>query len=347
MEFFSYLLTSNILHFETRSDFIIWRLNSFLDKGYYGIFIEGFFLSSAFFFLSIHLIFPPYPRPIRFNQKNGLVYTKFMGKIWVTDWNIAAVKIWRGSNVLLPGAPYRGIQLRMHSLDKHGQLKTRWVMLSATNSNKLDDIKIGGDPSLLYWHWLDEYMRGAISEGEPTPAGRPKKVIPTPKIGRLPILEKIMCFRGYKFSPKIDKQAIELNIKLKTQGLYPHLKGDKLPDNPFFTWEYDFPERVMPNKEGVIGDTEIAEKEYQVQKAIDDKKLIRQSIINDVNNRHTSIQRAKELETQVKAQGVTKSYRDYTLLKLETALASDSEKSPEELELIRLFIEMGGYENRR
>ncbi len=55
----------------------------------------------------------------------------------------------------------------LHALDRKGQLKERWVLLSAVNSNKINDLDIGGDPSLLYWHWLDEYMRGASFEGEP------------------------------------------------------------------------------------------------------------------------------------------------------------------------------------
>ena len=346
MEIFTYLFTSDTFTDQTRIDFILWRLKSYWEDGSYYFFIDGL-LAPLFFFFSMHLIFSPYPRPVRFNQKNGLVYTKFMGKIWVTDWNVAAVKLWRGRNVLLPGDPYRGIQLCMHSLDRNGQLKTRWVMLSAVNSNKLDDIAIGGDPSLLYWHWLDEYMRGAIFEGELAPAGRPKKIIPTPKVGRLPILEKIMCFRGYKFSPKIDEQAVDMNKKLKTQGLYPHLKGDKLPDNPFFPWEHDFPERVIPNKEGIIGDAEIAEKEYQVRTAKEHKKAIRDSIIHDLHNRRVAVERVKELEPMVKEQGVTKSYRDYTLASLKKALASDCQKTPEELELIKLYIELGGYEAQR
>ncbi len=211
--------------------------------------VDGMFLATVFFFLSLHFLFSPYPRPVRFNQKNGLVYTKFMGEIWVTNWNMAAVKIWRGKNVFLPGSkPFRGIQIRIHTLDRKGQLKERWVLLSAVNSNKINDLDIGGDPSLLYWHWLDEYMHGASFEGE-LPSGPRNKCIPKPKIDRLLALEAIMRFRDYKFAPCIDIKAVELDKKLKSKRLYPMFKADELPENPYFTWEVDFPEREMPNVE--------------------------------------------------------------------------------------------------
>ena len=254
LEIFSYLFLTEILSNDTREEYIIDSLNYFFKIGAYYQFTDGIFLATAFFFLGLHFLFSPYPRPVRFNQKNGLVYTKFMGKIWVANWNMAAVKIWRGKNVFLPGSkPFRGIQIRMHSLDRKGKVKERWVLLSAVNSNKINDLDIGGDPSLLYWHWLDEYMRGASFEGEP-PSGSRNKCIPKPKIGRLPALEAIMRFRDYKFAPSIDIKAVELDKQLKGKRLYPMFKADELPENPYFTWEIDFPEREMPNSEGVYID---------------------------------------------------------------------------------------------
>ncbi len=250
LEIFSNLLTDGTFSSQTRVEYIIWRAESYLKDGYYFKLIDGIFLATMFFFLSLHFLFSPYPRPVRFNQKNGLVYTKYMGKIWVTDWNRAAIKIWRGKNVFVPWSRcFRGIQIRMHTLDKKGFLRERWVMLSAVNSHKINDLEIGGDPSLLYWHWLDEYMRGASFEGE-APSGSRNKCIPKPKIGRLPVLEAIMRFRAYKFSPKIDKQAFALDRKLKSLDAYPKFKEDKLPKNPYFTWEIDFPGREIPDAQG-------------------------------------------------------------------------------------------------
>ncbi len=348
LEVFSHLLMSNTFTDQSRTDFIYWRIKEYWSDGAYYVFIKGFFFTPLFFLLSIHLVFAPYPRPVRFNQKNGLVYTKYMGKIWVTDWNTAAVKLWRGNNAMLPGTKtYRGIMLQIHSLDKHEQLKSRWVMLSATSSNKDNDLVIGGDPSLLYWHWLNEYMRGAVFEGDSAPEGRAKRVIPKPKIGRLPVFEALMCFRGYKFSPRIDKKALEMDKVIKTKGLYPRVEGEKLPNNPFFTWEYDFPDRVIPNKDGIIGEAEIAEKAYRDQKAKDDAEMNKQYIQSAIAKQTAQVNRARELEPILKAQGIKKSYRDYTVKKLEEALTSDTHKTPEELEFIQICIELDGYENQR
>ncbi len=346
-EDFSYYLTSNIPSNETRFESILRRTSNFWDRGYYYRFTDGIFLAIFFFFLSIHLLIGPYPRPVRFNQSNGLVYTRWWSQVWVVDWDRAAIKIWRGKNVFLPWlANYRGITIRLHRINRKGELKERYVMLSALNSNRLDDLKIGGDPGLLYWHWLDEYMRGASFEGE-SPAGSRRKCIPKPKVGRLWLLEKLMRFRAYKFPPKIDKQAIALDKRIKSAKGYPSFKEDKLPDNPYFPWEFDFPDRVIPSKEGVIGEAEIAEQEYRVQKAIDDEALIRQSREDGLNQKRTIVNRRHELETLIAAQGVNESYRDYTLKRLREALDSDVQKSPEEVELIKMFIDMGGYEAQR
>ncbi len=334
MEGFSYLFFSNIPSDQTRYESIIDRMSYFWTERYYYKFIFGIFLSTYLFFLSVHFMFGSYPRPVRFNQNNGLVYTRWWGQVWVVDWNHAAIKIWRGKNMFLPWqANYRGICIRLHRINRKGKVQERYVVLSALNSNRIDDLKIGGDPGLLYWHWLDEYMRGASFEGE-APAGSRKKCIPEPKIGRFWLLEKLMRFRPYKFPPKIDEQAIELNRKLKNKKAYRAFKGAKLPENPFFTWAVDFPERVTPNKDGIIDDA-----------VTGNSVLIRESIINDLND--SSADRVKVLEPIVKEQGVTKSYRDYTKTKLEKALASDIHKTPEELELIKLYIELGGYEAQR
>ncbi len=336
MEDFSYYLFSNIFENETRIESILRRTSHFWIKGYYYKFIFGIFLATYLLFLSIHLLFGPYPRPVRFNHNNGLVYTRWWGQVWVVDWDHAAIKIWRGKNMFLPWlANYRGICIRLHRIDRKGKVKERYVVLSALNSNRIDDLKIGGDPGLLYWHWLDEYMHGASFEGE-APAGSRKKCIPVPKIGRFWLLEKLMRFRPYKFPPKIDQQAIELDKKLKRKKGYPAFKGAKLPENPFFPWEYDFPERVIPNKGGIVDEAAIAEHEYRIQKALDYQESYR-----------TPAQRAQELALIVKEQGVTKSYRDFTLVKLKEALSSDTQKTPEELELIKLYIELGGYDAQR
>jgi len=51
MEFFSHLLTANMLHFETRFDFIFWRLNSFFAKRLLHIFcFWAFFIYCVFLF---------------------------------------------------------------------------------------------------------------------------------------------------------------------------------------------------------------------------------------------------------------------------------------------------------
>ncbi len=332
IQIYTDLLTSGMFSNQTRTEFIIWRLKAYYEDGGYYKFTDGLLLPVLFFFLSIHLLFGPYPRPVRFNQNNGLVYTRWWGQVWVVDWDHAAIKIWRGKNMFLPWlANYRGICIRLHRINRKGKVQERYVVLSALNSNRINDLKIGGDPGLLYWHWLDEYMHGASFEGE-APAGSRKKCIPAPKIGRFWLLEKLMRFRPYKFPPKIDQQAIELDRKLRNKKGYRAFKGAKLPENPFFPWEYDFPARVIPNKDGIIDEAAIAEKEYRIQKAIDHQ---------------TPAQRVQELALIVKEQGVTKSYRDYTLVKLKEALTSDTQKTPEELELIKLYIEQGGYETQR
>ncbi len=316
MEGFSHLLVSNTGS-QSRTDFILWRLSSYINHGWYGEFIFGMFLSVVFFFLGLYFLFSPYPRPVRFSQKNGIVYTKFLGKIWVTDWDIAAIKMWRGTNyVFLIPMTHRGIALRMHSLDKNGHILERWVLLSGVNNNRINDLEIGGDPCLLYWHWLNDYMQGASFEGDPTTAN--KKIIPNPKIGRLWLLEKLMRFRDYKFSKSIDEQAIALDAKLKAEQLYPHVEGDVLPNNPFFTWQYHYPDRIMPNAKGEI-----------IQPV---------KIITDPTER-----KALALEEKLVEQGFNNHYKHYHLSELEKVLVSGKLLSDDETRLIKLYIEMGGY----
>jgi len=185
---------------------------------------------------------------VRFNQKNGLVYTKYRGRVWVTNWHTADVKLWRGFNPFLAHLPhYRGIQIRLYALDKKGHWMQRWVILSAVNSHKIDALKIGGDPCLLYWNWLNQYMQGASFAED---AAQGVKKILAPIIGRLPLLEAIMRFRGYKFPKKIDEKAIELDRFFRDNNVYHDEETDELPNNPFFTWRYDHPNKPMPDTKG-------------------------------------------------------------------------------------------------
>ncbi|MEM5527186.1 hypothetical protein WN093_00015 [Gammaproteobacteria bacterium AS21] len=329
MEYFSHLFGTEILSDETRYEYVIGNLNYFYDKGRYIKLIFGLVISTIFSFLGLHYLFSPYPRPVRFNQKNGIVYTKFLGEIWVTDWDTAAIKMWRGTNYtfLIPFT-HRGIALRMHSLDKNGHILTRWVLLSGANNNRLDDVALGGDPCLLYWNWLNTYMQGAVFEGvdgsnsKAKNSNKNQKVIPNPKIGRLWPLEKIMRFRGYKFPKSIDQQAIALNAKLKAQQLYPSFKGDAIPNNPFFTWQYHYPDRIMPNAQGKI--------------------ILPKPILTDPAA-IAAAQLEEELEQKLQAQGIDNVYKHYHVKELEGALNSETPKSAEEIALIKNYIKVGGY----
>jgi hypothetical protein len=237
--------------------------------------------------------------------------------------------MWRGTNYtfLIPFT-HRCIALRMHSLDKNGHILTRWVLLSGGNNNRLDDVALGGDPCLLYWNWLNAYMQGAVFEGvdgsnsKAKNSNKNQKVIPNPKIGRLWPLEKIMRFRGYKFPKSIDQQAIALNAKLKKQQLYPSFKGDAIPNNPFFTWQYHYPDRIMPNAQG----------EIIVPKTI----LTNPAAI-------AAAQLEEELEQKLQAQGIDNVYKHYHVKELEGALNSETPKSADEIALIKNYIKMGGY----
>ncbi len=414
MEIFNHLLTSNTFPNQTRSEFVIDTLKYYLNENLYYKFIFGIFLASILFLLGLHYLFSPYPRPVRFNQKHGLVYTKFMGKVWVADWNKTKVKLWRGTNPFTFFlATHRAISVCLYSLDKNNHVVEHWVLLSGINNNLLDDLELGGDPCLLYWNWLNQYMQGAKFESQ-VEGKSSKRSIPDPKIGRLWLLEKLMRFRSYKFSKSIDKQAIELDAKIRSVSRYPKFTASEVPKNPFFTWQYHYPEREMPNADGTLTSqqapevtdpvqlkiielsAQLAEQgidniyqhfslheleaalvskkaksneeialiklyieeggyNYKVaeeissatQKETDEAAIAEQSMIEELKQRQATIERAKELEAIVKKQGVTKSYRDYTLASLKKALASDTTKSPEELELIKLYIELGGYEGQR
>jgi hypothetical protein len=335
MEEFSYLLTSETGSTQSRFEFIFWRLSSFWGSKYYLFFISGLLLAPIFFILGLHLLFSPYPCPVRFNQKNGLVYTKHFGRVWVTDWSSADIKIWRGVNpFLFFRPPYRGIQIRLFSIDKKGQWMQRWVILSAVDSHKIDDLAIGGDPSLLYWNWLNTYMQGAsFDESDITNNAKANK-IPNPKIGRLPVLEAVMRFRAYKFPNSIDERAIEIDQYLKKHQIYPDDEGDKLPNNPFFTWQYDFPERAMPDANGNIVEVD----HRAVSQAIYKQELEQFYQSNPLAKKMT------ELEQTLADKKIDNSFKYYRLTELEAALASDNEKTSEEIELIKLYIEMGGYQ---
>jgi hypothetical protein len=146
----------------------------------------------------------------------------------------------------------------MHSIDKKGRLMERYVILSALKSMKINDLEIGGEPSVLYWHWLNEYMQGAQFEGandgsdNSQNAANKAQVIPAPIIGRQSYWEKLLRFRGYTFAKSIDQKAIALDKRLKALHLYPQDSGDSVPNNPFFPWEHDFPEKEIPNAAGFI-----------------------------------------------------------------------------------------------
>ncbi len=234
------------------TDLYIVYFNSYIENGKYNFLLSNMLMPIVYFFLGLYILFPPYPRPLRFNQKNGLVYTKHLGRIWVTDWNLAYIKLWRAADAF--NIQHRGIGVCMHSIDKKGRLMERYVILSRLNSMKINDLEIGGEPSILYWHWLNEYMQGATfseetssnSEAHSAKANG-KTVIPAPIIGRNSWWEKILRFRSYKFAKSIDQQAIELDKRLKAMHLYPQDAGDQVPNNPFFPWEHDFPNKEMPN----------------------------------------------------------------------------------------------------
>ncbi len=408
IELYTYLLTvTDTDSIQERLDFILRRLSNFWSEGSYYRLFFGLLLSAVFFYYSFHFLLAPYPRPVRFNQKNGLVYTKFMGKVWVVNWNKAKIKLWRGTNPFTFFlATHRAISVCLYSLDKNNHVIEHWVLLSGINNNLLDDLELGGDPCLLYWNWLNQYMQGAKFESQ-VEGKSSKRSIPDPKIGRLWLLEKLMRFRSYKFSKSIDKQAIALDAKIRTVGQYPKFIAAKVPNNPFFTWEYHYPDRQMPDADGNIppsepeikdpasikivaltnrlskqgieniyqhfplkeleaalladkpkSDDELALIKLYIEaggygykadenQVIEDNEPVLQPIVEDLTNNNAAIERAKELEPIVRAQGTTKSYRDYTLNKLEKALVSDTQKSPEELELIKLYIELGGYEAQR
>jgi len=186
---------------------------------------------------------------------------------------------------------------------------------------------------LLYWNWLNTYMQGAIFEGadggnsKAKNSNKNQKVIPNPKIGRLWPLEKIMRFRGYKFPKSIDQQAIALNAKLKKQQLYPRFKGDPIPNNPFFTWQYHYPDRIMPNAQGEIMQGEI---------------IVPKPILTD-SAAIAAAQLEEELEHKLQAQGIDNVYKHYNVKELENALNSDKAKSADEIALIKNYIKMGGY----
>jgi hypothetical protein len=415
IELYTYLLTVlDTNSIQERIDFIHRRLAHFWLEGHYYRLFFGLILSAVFYFLSLHFLFSPYPRPVRFNQKNGLVYTKFMGKVWVVNWNKAKVKLWSGTNPFTFFlSTHRAISVCLYSLDKNNHIVEHWVLLSGVNNNLLDDLELGGDPCLLYWNWLNQYMQGAKFESQ-VEGKSSTKTIPDPKIGRLWLLEKLMRFRGYKFSKSIDKQAAALDAKIKSVSQHPKFIAVKVPKNPFFTWQYLYPEREMPNADGTLTSqqeseitdpvqlkiielsTQIAKqgnediyrhfslKELEAalvsnkpksedeitliklyieaggyqckvakdaplppQPETDRYIIIQQAMVEELKQRQNTIERTKELAVIVKEQGVTKHYRDYTLTSLKKALASDFPKSPEELELINLYIELGGYEGLR
>ncbi len=250
-EMYTYLLTTNAGEGYTTIDFIAWKINSLWSDDKYWYLLSRIVLPIVYFLIGFYILFPPYPRPLRFNQKNGLVYTKHLGRIWVTDWSLAYIKLWRAADAF--NIQHRGIGVCMHSIDKKGLLMERYVILSRLNSMKINDLEIGGEPSVLYWRWLNEYMQGAKISTAPasvdinTSQANGKRVIPAPVIGRNSLWETILRFRGYKFASSIDQKAVELDQRLKALHLYPQDSGDEVPNNPFFPWEHDFPDREMPS----------------------------------------------------------------------------------------------------
>ena len=245
-EQYSYYLFSGGFNDETRIEVIIRRITSRYEAGRLGHFIN-LFLSPILLFFVLKLTIGRYPTPLRFNKSNGLAYTIRSRRIWVTSWNKAHIKLWRHTNNMSGGRVIeRAIAVRLFSINRKGELMTRWEPISAADNMALSikewtaDITgtpLGGDPSLLYWSWLNAYMQG--------------EDLVKPKVGKQTLFEKLRL-RKYYFPKSVDIKAVKLNQRLIEEALYPSPKEDKqqihkIPNDPYFTHEEDFPDVQRPD----------------------------------------------------------------------------------------------------
>jgi hypothetical protein len=246
IEQYTYYFFSNISSVETRIESIVRRIEYRYEKGRTGHFI-GLFISPILLYYVLKLTFGRYPTPLRFNKANGLVYTIRGRRVWVTHWQRAHIKLWRHTNNMSGGRVLeRAIAVRLFSINCRGQLITRWEPVSALDNQKLtidnweitDPSKaLGGDPSLLYWAWLNAYMQG--------------EELAKPAVGKQTVLEKLRIL-PYYFPKKTDAKAEKLAARLIAEQLYPTAAEDKkavrkIPKDPYFTHEEDYPDVPRPD----------------------------------------------------------------------------------------------------
>lgn len=245
--FFSYIIQDFNYYFfselydETRYDFISRKLNQFYNISVGGKFkiLSGIIIPLLLLVMFLCIIITRYPTPLRFNKANGLVYYKLKGKIWVTPWSKAKIKLWRYSNTYSGGMVVeRAIAVRLFSLNRKGELIERWEPISGIDnlSYSMNEQAIGGDPTLLYWHWLNDYMLN--------------REVPEPKIGKISLFEKLH-FRKYKFPKSVDTKAQALHQRLTDENLYvPEIIDttdcSPVPNDPHFTFLEDFPHMEKP-----------------------------------------------------------------------------------------------------
>ncbi len=236
-EDFTNYLFSNISRTETRIESIITRISQYWSVGYYAKLLFGLLLPTLFIIIASKIILARYPTPLRFNQSNGLVYYKLKGKIWVTPWQQAQIKLWRFANTYSARMVVeRAIAVRLFSLNRKGELIERWEPIAGIDNLDLDEQALGGDPSLLFWNWLNGYMQ--------------KRAVPKPKIGKISLFEKLH-FRAYKHPKNLESKAEALHQRLLDEKLYPSKQSDlsqcsPVPNDPHFTFSEDFPHMQKP-----------------------------------------------------------------------------------------------------
>ncbi len=233
-EEYSYYILSNISVEETRIEAISRRLFWRFENKRYGHFIFSLFLPPILLYYGLRLSIGRYPTPLRFNKANGLVYFKRYGRVWVTSWELAHVKLWRFANVYSAQRVFaRGLAVRLLSIDSKGEVIIRWEPIASIDNHKLYfDETLGGEPTLLYWRWLNAYMQGEELE--------------TPKIGKQGIFEYLRLFK-YKFPKQVDEAAIKLQQQLLDNNLYPDSQKSweqprEVPLDPYFPHEEDYPD---------------------------------------------------------------------------------------------------------
>ncbi|EPJ46546.1 MAG: hypothetical protein OFPII_19860 [Osedax symbiont Rs1] len=237
IEDYTYYLFSKKSSIETRWDFIINQLEYFFVQGYYAKLLFGLLVATLFLLIALSIILARYPTPLRFNQSNGLVYYKLKGKIWVTPWQQAQIKLWRFANTYSARMVVeRAIAVRLFSLNRKGELIERWEPIAGIDNLDLDEQALGGDPSLLFWNWLNGYMQ--------------KRAVPEPKIGKISLFEKLH-FRAYKHPKNLESKAEALHQRLLDEKLYPSKQSDlsqcsPVPNDPHFTFLEDFPHMQKP-----------------------------------------------------------------------------------------------------